>query len=302
MSGPEPVPGRPGDLEVTLARPLPEGVYTVNWRSVSTVDGHVQSGAFAFGVGRHADAGQREDGRAADTSPLADGLGVAGRWLLYAGLALLVGAASTCLFVFGGGCRAAARRLSRWALVTAAVGLALMTWSGATWWERRRCCRCSRRPRASGCSTWAWPSPCAWRRWWPSTSTPVARRFWAAGRCARWPPCSCTCWQGTRTRPPRWRALNVLAQWVHMSAIGVWVGGLAWLLLGIRGAERPARAAAVSAFSRVATITLVVVLVTGVAARSRGGGLACRPGRHRATGSRCWSRSGSSSCSSRWGR
>jgi copper transport protein len=60
------------------------------------------------------------------------------------------------------------------------------------------------------------------------------------------------------------RPLNILAQWVHMTAIGVWAGGLAWLLLGIRGAEPDARAQAVRTFSRVATVTLVVVLATGI--------------------------------------
>jgi copper transport protein len=37
-----------------------------------------------------------------------------------------------------------------------------------------------------------------------------------------------------------------------------------WLLLGIRGAEPDARARAVRTFSRIATITLVVVLATGI--------------------------------------
>jgi putative copper export protein len=48
-----------------------------------------------------------------------------------------------------------------------------------------------------------------------------------------------------------------------MVAIGTWVGGLVWLLLGIRGVQTPVRAAAVRVFSRVATVALVVVLATG---------------------------------------
>jgi len=62
-----------------------------------------------------------------------------------------------------------------------------------------------------------------------------------------------------------WRVVNVAVQWVHMTGIGVWVGGLAWLLLGIRGMTNTDRAAAVGAFSRVATVTLGVVLATGAA-------------------------------------
>jgi len=70
---------------------------------------------------------------------------------------------------------------------------------------------------------------------------------------------------GHADAPSSWRVVNVAVQWVHMTGIGVWVGGLAWLLLGIRGMTKPARAAAVGTFSRVATVTLVVVLVTGAA-------------------------------------
>ena len=59
-------------------------------------------------------------------------------------------------------------------------------------------------------------------------------------------------------------ALNVAVQWVHVTAVGVWVGGLFWLLLGLRGAEPEARSAAVGKFVTVATSMLVVVLITGL--------------------------------------
>jgi putative copper resistance protein D len=41
------------------------------------------------------------------------------------------------------------------------------------------------------------------------------------------------------------RLLNVADQWLHMLAAGVWVGGLVWLLLGLRNLDGAARAAAV---------------------------------------------------------
>ena len=59
--------------------------------------------------------------------------------------------------------------------------------------------------------------------------------------------------------------LNVVVQWVHMAAVGVWVGGLFWLLLGLRGRDHEQRVAAVAVFTRIATVTLVVVLATGLA-------------------------------------
>ena len=46
----QPVPGDQFELRVPLPG-LPNGVYTVTWRTVSKTDGHVTGGAFAFGVG-----------------------------------------------------------------------------------------------------------------------------------------------------------------------------------------------------------------------------------------------------------
>ncbi len=47
---PEPVPGQPRTLRVRLGS-LGTGTYTVTWRTISQVDGHVTGGTFAFGIG-----------------------------------------------------------------------------------------------------------------------------------------------------------------------------------------------------------------------------------------------------------
>ena len=47
---PERAPGSNREIHVRLD-PVPDGVYTVTWRTVSTTDGHVTSSAFSFGVG-----------------------------------------------------------------------------------------------------------------------------------------------------------------------------------------------------------------------------------------------------------
>ncbi len=54
ISEPQPVPGDKVSLEVLPGTPLADGTYTVNYRAVSAVDGHVDPGAFAFGVGQEA--------------------------------------------------------------------------------------------------------------------------------------------------------------------------------------------------------------------------------------------------------
>jgi hypothetical protein len=59
--------------------------------------------------------------------------------------------------------------------------------------------------------------------------------------------------------------LGVALQWVHFTAIGVWLGGLFWLLRGLRGCGSTERSAAVARFARVVTAMLVAVLTTGLA-------------------------------------
>jgi putative copper export protein/nitrogen fixation protein FixH len=60
------------------------------------------------------------------------------------------------------------------------------------------------------------------------------------------------------------RLLNVADQWLHMLAAAVWVGGLVWLLLGLRSLPGRERAAAVGRFSQLAFAAVAVLAVTGV--------------------------------------
>ena len=43
----QPVPGQPLELQ-TAVGPLPSGVYTVTWRTVSEADGHTTAGSFSL--------------------------------------------------------------------------------------------------------------------------------------------------------------------------------------------------------------------------------------------------------------
>ena len=60
-------------------------------------------------------------------------------------------------------------------------------------------------------------------------------------------------------------ALSIALQSAHVAAVGVWIGGLAALLYGIRGAPSEAKTAAVRRFSTVAGGGFVVVAATGLA-------------------------------------
>src|SRR5258708_19152729 len=85
------VPGDAQELRATLPT-LTDGVYTVNWRTVSKVDGHVTGGSFAFRIGIQPSSGSPGTG-AANGGPLSTGstpapAAVAGRWLRALGLAV----------------------------------------------------------------------------------------------------------------------------------------------------------------------------------------------------------------------
>src|SRR5205085_11587557 len=101
------VPSDRLELTVQLA-PLLNGVYTVRWYTVSADDGHASSGSFTFGVGPSAYAASAGPAPALAAPPSTAGpVVVAGHWVFYVGLGLLVGGAWISLFAL----RAGSRRL-----------------------------------------------------------------------------------------------------------------------------------------------------------------------------------------------
>ena len=264
VSGPEAVPGDPLSLQVTPSSQLAGGVYTVNWRVVSAVDGHVESGAFAFGVGETPAPGSAVVVELLHASPWARALAVIGRWLLYVSLALLIGAASTSLFVYGGRLPAGCVTVLRFAAAVAVVALGIVVWAekalvGAPSLLPLFLTRQGELLLALGVAVLLCVGAVVAADLWPARWS-----LWllgAAGAAAVLVHVAA----GHAASPSSVWVLSIAVQWVHMTAIGVWVGGLFWLLLGFRGREHAERAAAVGVFTRIATITLVVVLATGLA-------------------------------------
>lgn len=83
-------PADPYALVVTDPE-LPDGVYTLTWRTLSAADGHTAQGFFTFAVGEERVLPQVADGGMTHTD--ADPLRVTGRWLTYLGLLLALGLA-----------------------------------------------------------------------------------------------------------------------------------------------------------------------------------------------------------------
>jgi copper transport protein len=253
-------PDDPATLQTRLAQ-LADGTYTVSWRIVSSVDGHSTSGAFTFGVGVAAPAVQAA--AVAEQTEAAPGpLAVAGRLAFFSGLALLVGAAATGLVVFG-------RRLSGprtllvVSLVAGAAGLAAMT--VATW---RQAAVPLGQLLASDTGRWlAWrgiallvaavaTAAVAFR---PARALSLAALGVAAAGGLLVHALA-----GHAAAPSSMRWLHLATQWAHLVMVGVWIGGLAWLLTGMRGRGRRQRVQAALRYSHLATISLVAVVGTGL--------------------------------------
>ncbi|HZQ87733.1 MAG TPA: copper resistance protein CopC [Acidimicrobiales bacterium] len=248
-------------LQVSV-KSLPKGVYTVSWRTVSAVDSHVATGAFAFGV-QVAPTAAATAKVARAGAPRPSTRAVAGRWALYLGLVTVVGAAFIGGLAFRQTPKAVVWLLAAgWLLATAgtvvitlvehadagvswsrlyatavghkllvrqgAIGLLTITLAGATLLRKRL-----RRPLvpASGVAGGL------------ALLADVASSHAAAG-----------------SRP----TFNQAIQLLHVLAVGVWIGGLVALLVATRGPAADDKAVAVRRFSSVAGVGLAVVFATGV--------------------------------------
>ena len=252
----------PRSIEVALPAELGDGVYTVSWRVVSTADGHLTAGAFAFGVGDTSAEIVADPATAEPATPPPSPLGVAGKILLYVGLVLAVGAASSAIVALGG-VVPARRLLLPIAGVSAVTGAIAMTIAEAD---------------VIGASIADLLGSSAGRSYVWLLATTVATAIagvFASRSSARMPlvvlGASASSAMFVRATSGHAAALNPawpaeLAQLAHFLAIGVWIGGLLPLLLLVRQRRadgQPAPAAEVGRFSRMAGWALLVVVLTG---------------------------------------
>jgi copper transport protein len=249
----ERVRGQEDAIRVTL-RDLPDGVYTVAWRTVSAVDGHFTSGAFSFGVGVSAEEVVPVQPGAQTQTPAPTALALAGRWGLYAGLAILFGGAIAGLLVFG---PQTIRRpwllASAWAL--AAAGVVVLTS------EERRVVGVPLRTLLESDAGGAYVR----------LAVAVAVVGLAVlAVCLRPGVTTLLLLTATSGAAISIRAagghagpsaVQSLLQAVHFAAAATWIGGLLWL---VRGVRRGAEGDRVRAFSRVAATGLVVLVITGL--------------------------------------
>jgi copper transport protein len=260
----------PGD-QFALRLPLPtlsNGVYTVTWRTVSKTDGHVTGGAFAFGVGTTPTGPVTTGQGATPGTPPPSPLAVAGRWVLYLGLVVLAGAAAVGLLVdrvVPSVPRFRTFLLAAWAVSVLGLILLAIAERSTVGVPLRQFLDSSAgrelleqllalvvvgitvglmvaMPSATSLATVA-------------IATAAAMFVHVLG--------------GHANAPAPTHGLNLAIQWLHVLAVGVWVGGLAWFLLLLRSADRmdpvvTDRGRAAVRFSLMATVSLAVVAATGL--------------------------------------
>jgi copper transport protein len=254
---PQPVADDPLSLIVPLRR-LERGVYMVNWRVVSAVDGHTTSGSYAFGVGVVPTTAAINSAATLPPNPLE----ISARWLLITGLVVLLGATVAAAARFGG---AHDLPLATAGWLVTIIGLTLFAVA---------------QMRSAGIPASALTSVAIGRALiWRSLAIaaagialltarlrPARRReaFVAAGLAAAAAIAVHVAAGHAATTSTLRLAGRVGAQWTHFVAIGVWIGGLLALIVGIRGEPSEVKAIAIHRFSRIAAFALAIAIATGL--------------------------------------
>jgi copper transport protein len=245
---------------------LPRGGYTVRWRAVSA-DGHVVSGVFTFGVRMRAPLVTEAFGAGGPTT--SEHLV---RWLYFLALALLAGGLGFWVLIVRGPLGQAAQRRFYQLLGVGVVGV-LESGSSPS------CC-------ARGCAPtlqnflYGDLSPLAKTRFGYAFVAMtlgyalVAALVFLAWLSDRdwllWPAfllalgfASGLSLSGHSAADAGSSSLSELADWLHLSAAALWVGGLVQLAFVIWPLEPGLRRRAFLRFSRLATVLIVVLLGAG---------------------------------------
>lgn len=279
----------PQELVLPLPPDLPRGTYTVQWRNVSAADGHPQVGFFSFTIGTVADVQVP-----APPPPLPVGfaptwLDAVGRWLGLLGFSGLLGALVCWCWVIRpsleplaperrgrvlGSVRALALTSLVVALIGSLAGLGVQAWNAEG--------------QFSLAGVWGLLSGSRFGLLW---SLRVALLLVLGGSLARHAAWSeSLAGRGVLIRlglglaaalayssmshaaaQPAGRPAAIAADWLHLIAASVWVGGLLALLAGlilIRRSEterwREVYALAIPRFSTLAIASVAILALTGL--------------------------------------
>jgi copper transport protein len=258
------------EIVASLPKSLPVGAYTIRWRALSS-DGHVVSGISTFGFRYPAPT-------------VTDAVGAQGpttmehvvRWLYFLALALLVGGIGFRLLVVRGPLPPRAERRFYWvtgigAVAALEVGLAAfllraedalqLPFTGFLYGDLSSLANGTRFGEAFIAMTLGF-----------ALVTALLFLAWLTERTALlWPalvlglgfaPGLSLSGHSAADAGHSW--LSELADWVHLSAATLWVGGLVQLVAVVWPAAPELRRAAFRRFSRLATVLVALLLSAGI--------------------------------------
>jgi copper transport protein len=269
-------------LTVSL-RSLPDGIYTVSWRALSAVDSHITTGAYPFAVG-DVDAAALEAAAQASRQVSVSVGEIAARWLTYISTLALAGGAVFLLLVWGptvqlAGAGDGLRR--PWPRLAIALlgGLFL----ASPLWLLVQSGQVTGRELA-----WPWDPAVGqvlvttrfgvlWLARLVLAMGLMAVQTRPAGRASHWLAAGLglllllTISLGSHAAGQPAPLLPMLADWLHLIAASIWVGGLLYFLAGLflardlDGASRTALTARlIPRFSALALLSVAVLVLTGV--------------------------------------
>jgi copper transport protein len=286
------------NLRITLKTEMPDAVYTVIWKTVSTVDGHRTAGSFAFTVGEPGEGEAAAPATFESQSTAPGSLDAAVRWLGFAAMAVFIGAATFPALILRGSLRSAGglrdraerqiERVISWSLLVSLLAMIVAT-AGQLWvytWN------------ASGSvfsldTAWTAVTDTRFGDVWLARSSLLAfvlivlvlgrhtyARVFDHNRPLPW------AWWGLLAMTlliPATTSLNSHAaasadyaelwgslDWLHLTAGGLWVGGLVQLTavapLAASGCDDRSRflASIVPRFSALALPAVATIVATGV--------------------------------------
>jgi copper transport protein len=253
-------PADPLSLLVNV-RPLERGVYIVRWRTVSAVDGHASAGTYAFGVRMPITGAPPPSALAAPTPKLE----LLARAVIIAGLMALLGAIGSALAGVG---RDLSIGLAFVGSLAALLGVVFLAFA----------------QRAAAGTTFAQlvktpvGSALVWRAVAGGVAAMAAGLALAArATTARLIALSVAMMAGlsmilvhvaaghaAASGSTVNRAAAVAVQAAHFASAGIWFGGLAALLIAVRGPASSSKAAAIRRFSTMAAIAFFLVAGTGL--------------------------------------
>ena len=260
----------PAQREIVAALPkLPKGPYTVRWQALSN-DGHIVTGVYTFGVGVPA-------------PPVTDAVGAQGptrtedivRWLYFLSLALIVGGLGFQLLVVRGPLPPRAQRRFFWvtgigAVAFLQVGIVSFLLRGEDMLQVPfdRFLYGDLSPLANGTRFgqtfiamtlgFALVTAFLYLSW----LTDVRALLWVAFALGL-VFASGFSLSGHSAADAGHSWLSELADWVHLTAAMLWVGGLVQLLVVVWPGAPELRRTAFLRFSRLATVLVACLLVAG---------------------------------------